>query len=137
MVERSEALRFARHHHRGVLATTRRDGRVALTPVVAGVDTDDRVVVSTRATAYKARNLARQPFASLCLFEDAFFGAYVQIEGPAELIPLPAAMEGLVDLYRQIAGEHPDWEAFREAMVGEARVLVRITPERVGPTQAG
>ena len=136
-MELAEAIAFARTHHRGVLATTRRDGRPALTPVVAGVDDEGRLVVSTRESAYKVRHLAADPVATCCLFPDAFFGAWVQIEGPAEVVALPDAMAGLVALYRQVAGEHPDWEEFETAMGAERRVLIRITPARVGPTLAG
>ncbi len=127
------ALAFARANHRGVLATTRRDGRPQLVPVVAGVDEAGQLLISTRAPSKKVANLRAQPFASCVLFTDAFFGPFVQIEGPVEIVPLPAAMEGLVALYRQVAGEHPDWEEFRIAMAAEERVLLRISPARVGP----
>lgn len=136
-MEVAEALAFARTHHRGVLATTRADGHAALTPVVAGVDGDDRLVVSTRETAYKVHHVRRVPYAACCLFPDDFFGAWVQLEGPVEIVPLPAALDGLVALYRQVAGEHPSWDDFRAAMVSERRVLFRIAPTRVGPAVAG
>lgn len=131
------ALAFARANHRGVLATSRPDGRPALTPVVAGVDDAERIVISTRETAYKVHNLRARSEAACCLFSDAFFGPWVQLEGPVEIVPLPGALDGLVALYRQVAGEHPDWDEFAAAMRSERRVLLRLTPTRVGPTLAG
>jgi PPOX class probable F420-dependent enzyme len=120
-----------------VLATTRADGRPQLSPVTAGVDAEGRLVISTRETAVKARNLARDPRASLCLMNDRFFGEWLQAEGTAEIIRLPEAMDLLVDYYRQISGEHPDWDDYREAMRRERRVLVRITVTRAGPDTSG
>jgi PPOX class probable F420-dependent enzyme len=104
--------------------------------VAVGVD-DDTVVVSTRETAVKARNLRRRPWASLIVFTDNFYGNSVQVEGPVEVVSLPEAMEGLMAYYRGISGEHPDWDEYRAAMAKEQRVLVRITVERAGPDHAG
>ena len=118
-------------NHRAVMATFRRDGRPQLSPVLATVDAEGRAVVSTRATSAKAKNLARDPRVSLCVFSDAFFGAWVQVEGSAEVLSLPEAMEPLVDYYRRVSGEHPDWAAYRAAMQAEQRVLVRFTIERM------
>jgi PPOX class probable F420-dependent enzyme len=112
------------------MATARRDGRPQLSPVMAVVEAEGRVVVSTRATSAKARNLGRDPRVSLCVFSDAFFGPWVQVEGDAEVLRLPEAMEPLIDYYRRISGEHPDWSAYREAMQVEQRVLVRFPIDR-------
>jgi PPOX class probable F420-dependent enzyme len=128
---------FARSHHRAVLATTRADGRPQLSPVTVGADAEGHLVISTRETAVKARNLSRDPRASLCLMNDRFFGEWLQAEGTAEIIRLPEAMDLLVDYYRQISGEHPDWDDYREAMRRERRVLVRITVTRAGPDTSG
>jgi PPOX class probable F420-dependent enzyme len=128
---------FARTHHRAVLATTRADGRPQLSPVTVGVDEDGRLVISTRQAAMKARNLAREPHASVCLLNDGFFGEWLQAEGPAEIVRLPEAMDLLVDYYRQTAGEHPDWDDYRDAMRREQRVLIRITITRAGPEASG
>lgn len=128
---------FIRRHHRGVLVTHRSDGRVQTSPVVANVDDDGHVIVSSRETAYKVRNLARDPRATLCVFTDGFFGEWVQVEGRATLVHLPEAMELLVDYYRRTAGEHPDWDEYRRAMERERRVLVRLEIERAGPDRAG
>ena len=128
---------FLRSNHRGVLATRRADGRPQLSPVAATVDDDGRVVISTREGAMKTHNLRRDPRASLCVFTDAFYGAWAQIDGTAAVLSLPEAMEPLVDYYRRIAGEHPDWDDYRAGMQRERRVLVRITIESAGPTRAG
>jgi PPOX class probable F420-dependent enzyme len=136
-VDTTEALDFVRQHHRGVLATRRNDGRPQLSPVVGTVDDRGRVAVSSRQPAYKVRNLRREPYASYCGVTDHFFGDWVQVEGPAEIIPLPAAMDLLVAYYRSVSGEHPDWDDYRAAMEREQRVIIAITPERVGPTRAG
>ena len=128
---------FLRSNHRGVLATRRADGRPQLSPVAATVDDDGRVVISTREGAMKTHNLRHDPRASLCVFTDAFYGAWAQIDGTAAVLSLPEAMEPLVDYYRRIAGEHPDWDDYRAAMQRERRVIVRITIESAGPTRAG
>ena len=126
-----------RVHHRAVLATRRSDGLPQLSPVTVGVAEDGRVVISTRETAMKTKNLARDPHASLCVMTDRFFGEWVQAEGTAEIIHLPEAMEMLVDYYRRISGEHPDWEDYRNAMRRDRRVIVAITLTRAGPDRGG
>ena len=128
-----EALDFVRTNHNAVLATTRADGSPQLSPVTVGVDDDGRIVVSTRETAVKTRNLRRDPRAFVCVFTDGFFGPWVQLSGTAEIVSLPEAMEPLVDYYRGISGEHPDWDDYRAAMRSERRVLLRITPTSGGP----
>ncbi len=128
---------FLRRHHRAVLATTRADGRAQLSPVVAAADEDGRILISTRETAVKTRNLARDPRASLCVMNDGFFGEWIQAEGTAEIIHQPDALELLVDYYRKISGEHPDWDDYRAAMRRERRVIVRVTITRAGPDIGG
>jgi PPOX class probable F420-dependent enzyme len=132
-----EALAFVRQHHRAVLATRRADGRPQLSVIVAAVDDADRVVVSTREPAMKTRNLRRDPQVSLLVFTDDFFGPWVQLDGTATVLSLPDAMEPLVDYYRRLSGEHPDWDDYRAAMERDRRVLVQIRVERAGPDQAG
>jgi PPOX class probable F420-dependent enzyme len=131
------ALDFIAHNHRAVLATSRADGYPQLSLVATTVDDDDKVVISTRETAMKAKNLRRRPRASLIVFTDNFYGNSVQVEGPVEVVSLPKAMDGLEAYYRSISGEHPDWNDYRSAMQREQRVLVRITVERAGPDTAG
>jgi PPOX class probable F420-dependent enzyme len=133
----AQAREFLRANHRAVLATARADGRPQLSPVTAAVDDAGRVLISTRETAVKARNLRRDPHASLCVFTDGFFGPWVQVEGDAEVISLPAAMAELVGYYRLVAGEHPDWDEYRAAMVAERRCLLRIEITRAGPDISG
>jgi PPOX class probable F420-dependent enzyme len=132
-----DAREFLRVNHRAVLATARAGGRPQLSPVTCGVDGAGRVIISTRETAVKARNLRRNPLASLCVFTDAFFGPWVQVEGKAEIISLPQAMESLVEYYRLISGEHADWEDYRAAMVRDRRCLIRIEITRAGPDISG
>ncbi|HEX6932094.1 MAG TPA: PPOX class F420-dependent oxidoreductase [Streptosporangiaceae bacterium] len=131
------AREFMRVNHRAVLATRRSDGLPQLSPVTAGVGADGRVLISTRETAMKTRNLAKDPYASLCVMNDGFFGEWVQVEGTAEIIHLPLAMDLLVDYYRRISGEHPDWEDYRNAMRRDRRVIVAITLTRAGPDRSG
>jgi len=132
-----QALDFLRANHRAVLATTRGDGSPQLSPVAVSVDDDGLLVVSTRETAVKTRNLRRDPRAWVCAFSDRFFGPWVQVAGTAEIVSLPDAMEGLVSYYRSISGEHPDWDDYRRAMRAEQRVLLRITPTTAGPSVSG
>jgi PPOX class probable F420-dependent enzyme len=136
-VEPADALAFAARNHRAVLATLRKDGAPQLSPLTVGVDDDGKIVISSRESAVKVKNLRRDPRAWLCLLNDGFFGEWMQVEGPVEIISLPDAMEGLVDYYRRISGEHPDWDDYRAAMERDQRVLIRVTPTRVGPTVSG
>ena len=131
------ALEFLRSNKRAVLATYRRDGQAQLSPVLAAVDDESRVVISTREGAVKTRNLRRNPRAGVCALSDRFFGAWYSVEGNVEILSLPEALEPLVDYYRGVAGEHPDWKEYREAMVREQRVLLRLTVDRSGPTTQG
>jgi PPOX class probable F420-dependent enzyme len=131
------ALDFLRRNPRIVLATYRRDGQAQLSPVVAAVDAESRVVISSRLSAMKTLNLRRNPRAGLCALSERFFGEWHSLEGNAEIVSLPEAMEPLVDYYRAVSGEHPDWQEYRDAMVREGRVLLRITVDRTGPTQQG
>lgn len=108
-----------------------------MSPVAVGVDDAGRAVISSRQTAYKVRNLRRDPRAYLCVFPDAFFGRWLQVEGTVDVVDLPEAMEALVDYYRGVAGEHPDWADYREAMRRERRVLLRMAITRAGPDRAG
>ena len=131
------AREFIRKNHHAVLATHRADGAVQMSPVAADVDAEGAVIISTRETALKTKNLRRDPRASVCVMSDGFYGQWVQVDGRAEIVSLPEAMYGLVEYYRRVAGEHPDWDDYRAAMERERRVLVRITVERVGPNKSG
>lgn len=125
---------FVAEHHRAVLVTRRRDGGLQSSPVAAGVDPVGRVVVSTPSGTAKARNLRRDHRASLCVLPDGWFGPWLHADAEAEVVGLPAALPLLEDYYRSISGEHPDWAAFREAMLAEDRVLLRLSLTRAaGP----
>jgi PPOX class probable F420-dependent enzyme len=132
-----EARDFVREHHRGVLATRRRGGDIQQSPVLVGVDDEGRLVISSREAAYKTRNLRRDPWAQVCVFTDRFFGPWVQVQGEADVLSLPDAMEPLVEYYRRIAGEHPDWDEYREGLRQEQRVLLRLRPHTAGPDRQG
>jgi PPOX class probable F420-dependent enzyme len=132
-----EARRFIRENHRAVLATRRSNGEPQLSPVLCTVDDAGRVTVSSRETALKVKNLQRDPTASLCVLNDGFFGNWIQVDGRATIVSLPDASEPLVEYYRSISGEHPDWDEYLAAMEQERRVLVRIDLERAGPDQSG
>jgi PPOX class probable F420-dependent enzyme len=136
-VDPQEALDFIRSNHRAVLSTTRSDGGTQLSPVVVGVGDNGEVVVSTRETALKTKNLRARPRATLVAFTDSFFGRWVQVEGAVQIDSLPEAMDGLVAYYRQLAGEHSNWDEYRQAMTTERRVLLRIAVERAGPDISG
>ena len=128
---------FIRNHHRAVMITRRSDDGLQASPITVGVDHDGMVVVSTRETAMKTKNLRRDPRVSVCVMNDGFFGEWVQVDGEATIVALPEAMEPLVEYYRSIAGEHSDWDDYRAAMQRERRVLVRIAITRVGPDRHG
>jgi len=131
----AHAVDFVRDNHHAVLATRAPTG-LQTTPVLAGVAPDGRLVVSSRETAYKTKNLRRDPWAQLCVLPDQFFGSWVWIEGSAEVVALPEAMDLLVGYYRDISGE-TDWDAYRAAMVSERRVAIMITPIAAGPNRQG
>ena len=133
-----EAVAFCRENHNAVLTTLKKDGSPQMSPVTVGVSTDGtQVVISSRQTAVKVKNLHRDGRAWLAVFTDGFYGPWVQIAGPAEIVSLPAAMPLLEDYYRDISGEHPDWDDYRAAMEKEQRCIIRITPTEVGPNVAG
>jgi PPOX class probable F420-dependent enzyme len=132
-----EAREVVREQHRAVLATMRSDGTPQMSPVLVALDDEGRVLVSTRETALKVRNLRRDPRMWLCVLPDGFFGRWVQVEGTAEIVSLPDAMDGLVDYYRRVSGEHDDWDDYRAAMERERRVLLRVTITRAGPDRSG
>ncbi|MFO7960073.1 MAG: PPOX class F420-dependent oxidoreductase [Nitriliruptoraceae bacterium] len=132
-----QARSFLREHHHAVLHTYRRDGSPQLSPVAVTVDDLGHAIVSTRETSIKVTNLERDPRASLCVFPDAFFGPWIRIDGTTEIVHLPEALELLVDYYRRVAGEHDDWDTYRQAMRDEQRVLLRIALTSAGPDVAG
>jgi PPOX class probable F420-dependent enzyme len=125
---------FLRVNHRGIVATMRPDGRPQMSVVAIGLDAEGRAVISSREPTYKVRMIRRDPRVSVCVTSGDYW-RWIQIDGTATLLPLPEAMEPLVEYYRGINGEHPDWDDYRRAMVEEERVLIRIDIERAGPDE--
>jgi PPOX class probable F420-dependent enzyme len=132
-----EARRFLADNHRAVLATRRRDGSPQLSPVLVGLDSEGNATVSTREAAMKTLNARRDPQVWLCVMNDGFYGRWIQLAGTTEVLSLPEAMEPLVDYYRGISGEHPDWDDYRRAMERDRRVLLRIRLTAAGPDHGG
>ncbi|MGI9120294.1 MAG: PPOX class F420-dependent oxidoreductase [Acidimicrobiales bacterium] len=128
---------FIRDNHRAILITQRADGRPQSSPVVTAVDGEGRVVVSSRETAMKTKNLQRRPQASLCVISDGFYGPWIQIDGEVEIVGRPEALDVLVEYYRAASGEHPDWDGYRAAMERERRVALRLTIFHAGPDRSG
>ncbi|MGN6299956.1 MAG: PPOX class F420-dependent oxidoreductase [Angustibacter sp.] len=136
-VGRDELLEFVRPRHHFVLITRRSDGSPQASPVTGGVDAEGRLVISTYRERAKVSNARRDPHVSVLVLSDDFGGAWVQLDGECEVIDLPDALEPLVDYYRAISGEHPDWDEYREAMRAQGKSLLRITPTRWGPVATG
>lgn len=128
---------FIRPRHRAILVTTRADGTPQLSPVTCGLDADDRIVISTYPSRAKAVNARRDPRASVCILSDEWDDAWVQVDGTAEVLDLPDALEPLVEYFRVISGEHPDWDEYREAMRRQGKCLIRVTIDRWGPIATG
>jgi PPOX class probable F420-dependent enzyme len=132
-----ELLDFIRPRHKMLLSTFRADGSLHSSPVTGGVDEQGRIVIATYPQRAKCVNIRRNPSASVVILSDDFNGAYVQVDGEAEVIDLPEAVEPLVDYFRVISGEHADWAEYRRAMVDQGKCLIRITPRRWGPVATG
>jgi PPOX class probable F420-dependent enzyme len=136
-VERDELLEFLRPRHKCLLVTTRSDGRPQTSPVTSGLDDAGRLVISTYPERAKVTNLRRDPRVTACILSDDWNGAWVQVEGTAEVLDMPDALDGLVEYFRNISGEHPDWDEYREAMRKQDKSLIRVTLERWGPIATG
>ena len=136
-VDREQLLEFVRPRHNLVLITTRQDGRPQASPVTGGVDEEGRIVISTYPERAKTANARRDPRVSVLVLSDDFGDAWVQVGGECEVIDCPDSVEPLVDYFRAVAGEHPDWDEYREAMVKQGKSLLRITPTRWSPVATG
>jgi PPOX class probable F420-dependent enzyme len=136
-VERDELLEFLRPRHRAILLTTRQDGRPQASPVTCGLDEQGRIVVATYPGRAKTRNAERDPRASVVVLSDDWDGPWVQIDGRAEVLHLPEALEPLVEYFRGIAGEHSDWDEYRAAMTRQGKSLVRVEIEHWSPVATG
>ncbi|MFE2097028.1 MULTISPECIES: PPOX class F420-dependent oxidoreductase [unclassified Streptomyces] len=136
-VSPAELLDFVRPRHRAILLTRRTDGSPQGSPLTCGVDDSGRIVVSTYPERAKTRNARRDPRVSLIVLSDDWNGPWVQIDGTAEVLDAPDSVEPLVEYYRNIAGEHPDWDEYREAMIKQGKSIIRVTPQRWGPVATG
>ncbi|GAA3745051.1 PPOX class F420-dependent oxidoreductase [Micromonospora maritima] len=136
-VDRDALTEFLRPRHRVVLMTTRADGRPQSSPVSCGVDAEGRLVVSTYPERAKVANIRRDPRVSACVLSDDWDGPWVQVDGTAEVLDLPEALEPLVEYFRSISGEHPDWDEYRAAMVKQGKSLIRVTISSWGPIATG
>ncbi|HZU13939.1 MAG TPA: PPOX class F420-dependent oxidoreductase [Chloroflexota bacterium] len=124
---------FLRANHRAILATKRADGGVQMSPVLAVLDGDELLISTQEATA-KYRNLSRHPYAWVCVINERFFGQWLDVSGPVEIVRGEEAIEPLVHYYRLASGEHSNWDEYRQAMRTDRRVLVKVRVERtVGP----
>jgi len=136
-VDRESLLDFIRPRHHAILSTIRKDGSSQMSPNAMGVDDAGRLVISTYPHRAKVHNIRRNPSVSVCVLSDDFGAEWVQVYGTAEVIDLPEAVEPLVEYFRCIAGEHPDWDEYREAMVKQGKSLIRITIDSWGPVARG
>jgi PPOX class probable F420-dependent enzyme len=137
LVDRAGLDDFVRSRHRSVLITTRADGRPQASPVTCGLDDRGRIVISTYPERAKTRNARRDPDVTVLVLSDEFNGPFVQVDGTAEVLDVPEALDALVEYYRCISGEHPDWSEYRAAMLEQGKSLLRITPVRWGPVATG
>jgi PPOX class probable F420-dependent enzyme len=136
-VDRAALEEFLRPRHHAVLGTVRSDGGIQMSPVTMGLSPEGSVLISSYPERAKVRNLRRRPEASVCVLSDSFGGAWVQITGAATVVDLPDALDGLVEYFRSISGEHPDWDEYRQAMVTQGKVLVTIEIQGWGPVSTG
>ena len=136
-VDLDQLLEFVRPRHHMVLVTRRTDGAPQVSPVTGGVDDAGRIVISTYPERAKTANARRDPEVSVLVLSDDFGGAWVQVDGTCEVLDVPESVEPLVEYFRNISGEHPDWDEYRRAMVDQGKSLLRITPTRWGPVATG
>jgi len=130
-------LDFVRPRHQMVVITQRSDGRPQASPVTGGVDEGGRLVISTYPERAKTVNARRSPQVSVLVLSDDFGGAWVQVDGECEVIDAPDSVEPLVEYFRCISGEHPDWDEYRQAMLDQGKSILRITPTRWSPVATG
>jgi PPOX class probable F420-dependent enzyme len=136
-VDRDDLERFIRPRHHAILSTQRGDGSAQMSPVTMGVDPDGEILVASYPERAKVRNLRLHDQAALCVLSDDFGGEWVQVSGRAVVVDLPEATEGLVAYFRSISGEHADWDEYRQAMIDQGKVLIRVAVERWGPISKG
>ena len=132
----AEVQKFVAENHRGVLVARKRDGWPQLTLVTPALDAEGRVIVHSRASAYKVKNVRREPRVSMLVMGEQFSGSrYVQLHGTAEVVAQPEAMDLLVYWHRQVRGEHPNWREYREKMKEEEQIIIRIKIVKVNASR--
>ena len=136
-LDRDQLLDFVRPRHRMILLTQRVDGSPQASPVTGGVDDSGRIVITTYPERAKTRNARREPAVSVVVLSDEWNGAWVQVDGTAEVIDAVDDVEPFVEYFRNISGEHSDWDEYRQAMVDQGKSILRITPTRWGPAATG
>ena len=133
-MEIADAQKFIKDNHRACIAVRQKDGWPQMTLVTPGIDAAGRIILTSRGTTYKVKHLRRDPKVSMLIFGEQFSGSkFVQIHGSAEVVDLPHAMDGLIDWYKTVRGEHKNWEDYKQQVTDEKRVLIRINIEKVGP----
>ena len=128
-----ELLDFVRPRHHMVLITRRADGSPQASPVAGGVDDSGRIVIATYPQRAKTKNARKRPQVAVLVLSDDWDDAWVQVDGSCEVLDAvdgDEALDGFVEYFRNIAGEHSDWEEYRAAMVSQGKSLLRITPTR-------
>jgi PPOX class probable F420-dependent enzyme len=137
-MEIADAQRFLQGNHRACIAVRQKDGWPQMTFVSPGIDLQGRVIITSRGTTYKIRHIRRDPRVSLLIFGEQYSGSkFVQIHGTAEIIELPEAMNTLIFWYKQVRGEHQNWDDYRKQMHDQKRVIIRVNIEKVGPQSVG
>jgi PPOX class probable F420-dependent enzyme len=136
-VDRATLEEFLRSRHHAILGTVRSDGDIQMSPITMGLGQNGSVLISSYPERAKVRNLRRRPQTSVCVLSDSFGDPWVQLTGTATVVDLPDALEGLVEYFRSISGEHPDWDEYRQAMVTQGKVLPKIEIQRWGPVSKG
>lgn len=136
-VELDDLLAFVRPRHHMLLITRRSDGTPQASPVTGGVDDSGRLVIASYPERAKSRNARHRPDVSVVVLSDSFDDAWVQVDGTCEVLDVPEALDGFVEYFRNISGEHSDWDEYRQAMIDQGKCLLRITPTRWGPVATG
>ncbi len=133
-MEIAEAQEFLKHNHHGVLVARKRDGSLQMTLVSPVIGAEGKVIITARDTTYKVNNIKRNPQVSLLVYGEKFNGSnYIQIDGKAEVIAHPQAMDIVLDWHRQIRGEPANWDDIRKKTLAEGRIAIRVTIDKVGP----
>jgi PPOX class probable F420-dependent enzyme len=136
-VDKATLVEFLASRHDAIVITRRKDGGPQASPVTCGVDGEGRIVISTYPDRAKVHNARRDNRVSVLVMSPGRTDPWVQVDGEAEVLDLPEALEPLVDYFRSISGEHPDWDEYREAMRKQGKSLLRVTPQRWSPVATG